>query len=423
MPDETILCLSTRNWTSLWRSTQQIMARLSARDRVVFVEPQRNPDLPYISDLRLKWRYFGGVTVERPMPQLEVVRTPPGLPYFQRYLPASLLDYLIPFLVRLNNRLLLWHLNRITRRLGIRQPILWLYKTRHVDLAGQLGEKLVCYFNYDEHADFPANHRIRQLLQDYDDRLCRRADVVFASSRSQYRRRKHLNPHTHFVPNGVDYRLYSRALDSATQIPPEIAALPRPIVGYVGWIGPHFDVGLLAALSRAYPEISFVFVGPSSLKNDPQLRKLRSRANVLFTGRKRRQELPGYLKAFDAALIPDTVVADRLAAYPLKLHEYLAAGCSVIATSLPELEPFKSVIRIADSREAFIRMLPEAIADNGPERIRSRTNLAHHNSWSHRVAKIERILDAQLAGRVSSFLEAESLPRPDMLTAESSSRG
>ena len=399
MRNETILCLSTRIWDSLWRSTQQIMVRLAANNRVVFVEPQRNPDASYFSDFWQRWRYFGKVSVESSAPNLEVVHTPPGFPFFQRSLPSNFLRYLVPVVTRVNNWLMLWHLKRVVRKLGVQQPILWLYKTRDVGLAGHLGEKLVCYYCYDEHADFASNRRIRELLLDFDERLCRRADVVFTSSQLQYRRRRSFNHQTYFVPNGVDYPLFSRALNPATPVPPEIEGLSRPIVGFAGWLGHYIDVELLIALAETYPETSLILVGPDALKRDYLWRKLRSQSNVVFAGRKRRQELPGYLKEFDAALLPFILSGHILAAYPLKLHEYLAAGCSVVATGLPELEPFKSVVRIAKTREAFVRLLPEAVDDNGSDRVGERTRIARLNSWSRRTATINQILDARLAAK------------------------
>jgi len=415
MQDETILCLSPRLWNSLWRDTQQIMSRLASNNRVVFVEPQRDSDVSYLADIRQRWRYFGSLSIKGELPNLEVVRTPPALPYFRRHLPSALLQYLVPLITWLNFRLMLWHLKRVTKRLRVHQPILWLYSPRQLDLIGYLNEKLVCYYNYDELADFAANARIRQLLLEYDERLCSLADVVFATSRAQYRRRKPLNPHTHYVPNGVDYPLFSRALDPDTEIPPQILALPRPIAGFVGWLGFHIDVGLLVALSQEYPHTSFVLVGPDAVEKDHLWNKLRSQQNVWFIGRKRRRELPGFLKAFDAALMPWVVKGHILSAYPLKLHEYLAAGRSIVATDLPELEPYASVIRIAKTQEAFIQLLPEAIADNAPHRVRERTNLARRNSWSRRVSTIHQILDARLSANSHPLPETRNPQRSPLI--------
>lgn len=390
------------------------MSRLTESNRIVFVEPQRDPDVSYLSDLWQSWPHFGSLSVQPVSKNLEVVRTPPALPYFRRYLPRSVLRYLVPLVALVNNRLMLWHLKRVTRELKVHHPILWLYSPRQVGLIGRFGEKLACYYNYDEFAEFERNRRIRELLQEYDERICKRVDVVFATSQAQFRRRKPVNPHTYFVPNGVDYPLYSLALDPATLIPPDIKDLPRPIVGYVGWLGPHIDVELLVTLARAYPKTSFVLVGPCALKQDHLWIELRSRANVLVTGRKRRQALPGYLKAFDAALMPDIVAGHRLSAYPLKLHEYLAAGCSIVATNLPELEPFRNALRIAETREDFVRLLPVAIADNSPSRVRKRTEIARLNGWDQRVKTLSQVVDAHLSANTSE-LQATTGPREDSL--------
>lgn len=400
MENETILCLSTRLWHSLWRNTQQIMSRLAQTNHVIFVEPQRDPDNSYAASLRANSRYFGALSLERLSPGLTVVRTPPGLPYARERLPDSLLRLSVPFVANTNNAILAWHLRRVLRELEVERPILWLYEPRHVGLVGRLGEKLACYFNYDELADFAPNARIRDLLQDYDDRLCRRVDVVFASSTSQSQRRQRLNANTHCVPNAVDYPHFSRALHPATPPAPELARLEKPIVGFVGWLGHQLDVPLLNRLAATYPDYVLALVGPDALARDAAYQELRSRPNVLFAGRQPLEALPGYLKMFDVALLPYNVKSGHThAIYPLKLHEYLAAGCSVLATDMPELRPFAPVIRIAPNDEAFINLVPAALRDNAPERRQARTNVAKQHTWEQRVSTIHRVLDQALAKR------------------------
>ncbi len=400
MENETILCLSTRLWHSLWRSTQQIMWRLSQTNRVIFVEPQRDPDISYGASLRRNSRYFGGLALEHVSPGLTLVRTPPGLPYARQNLPGSLLRLSVPVVAGLNNAVLAWHLRRVLRALNVSQPILWLYEPRMGGLIGRLGEKLACYYNYDELADFAPNARIRDVLQAYDDRLCRKVDVVFASSTSQSQRRQRLNPNTHFVPNAVDYPHFSQALDPATPPAPELAGLGKPILGFVGWLGHQLDVPLLNRLAAAYPNYALVLVGPDALAKNADYHELRSRPNVLFAGRQPLEALPRYLKMFDVALLPYNLKSGHThAIYPLKLHEYLAAGCSVVAADMPELKPFAPVIRIAPDADAFINLVPSALADNAPERRQARSNVAKQHTWEQRVSTIHRVLDQALAQR------------------------
>ncbi len=417
MENETILCLSTRLWHSLWRNTQQIMSRLAQTNHVIFVEPQRDPDSSYGASLRRNSRYFGALAMERVSPGLTIVRTPPGLPYARQKLPGRLLRASVPLVANTNNAILAWHLRRVLRALNVERPILWLYEPRMAGLVGRLGEKLACYFNYDELADFAPNARIRDLLQAYDDQLCRQVDVVFASSTSQSQRRQRLNPNTHFVPNAVDYAHFSQALSPATQPAPELAALGKPILGFVGWLGHQLDVPLLNRLAGAYPNYALVLVGPDALEKNEAYHELRARPNVLFAGRQPLEALPSYLKLFDVALLPYNVKGGHThAIYPLKLHEYLAAGCSVLASDMAELKPFAPVIRIARDEEDFVGLVPAALHDNAPARRQARTNVAKQNTWEQRVATIQRVLDQTLAQRHSGARSAAPVNAAQPLT-------
>jgi glycosyltransferase involved in cell wall biosynthesis len=392
MRGETIVCIATRRWDSLWRNTQQIMSRLARENRVLYFEPGRDPDRRHSAEM---WRNLPNFTALRPrqaLPNVTVIPTPSCLPYARRHLPRAALRVTTPLVAAINARILLRHVRRTMRLLDVRAPILWLYEPRHIDLVGRLGEKLVCYFNYDETADFAGNERVRDLLRAYDNRLSSRADLVFASSRGQAERRRALNANTHFIPNGVDFDLFHRALDPATEIAPEIARLPRPIIGLAGWLGYQIDAALLLRAAEAYPHCSLALVGPDCLGDDPVAERLRARPNVFMLGRQELSRLPAYLKAFDVALIPYRIGGHTLTVYPLKLHEYLAAGRAVVATALPELRPFADVVHIAETHEQFIAQIGAALHEQFIAQIAARTAVAQANDWDRRVETICAIL-------------------------------
>lgn len=399
MIGETILCIEpSSRWHSMWRDSQQIMSRIALQNRVLFFEPGRNHERPVATELVRNLPNFLVLRTSREQENLYIIQTPSSLPYLRRHLPRAILKTTMPLVDRINGGILLRHVRWALEEFAVKNPILWLYSPAHMNLIGKCSEKMVCYFNYDEYADFVHNAHIRDLVQGWDDELATRADVIFATSRAQTKRRKALNPNTFFIPNGVDFDLFHRALNPEIQVPNDITSLPRPIIGFAGWLGYHIDVTLLIRIAEEYRNCSLVLVGPEELPRGPNRRKLRAMPNVHFLGRKERSMLPNYLKAFDVALMPWSLAGHILSAYPLKLHEYLAAGRSSVATALPELVPYSDVIRIAQTHEEFICHIRNALCDNGPESIEKRVAVARQNTWEQRVAEIHRILNGYLRG-------------------------
>jgi glycosyltransferase involved in cell wall biosynthesis len=131
-----------------------------------------------------------------------------------------------------------------------------------------------------------------------------------------------------------------------------------------------------------------LLVGPDNLPDDERRRRLHALPNVVFTGQKKVEELPAYLKVFDAALIPYVIGGHTLTVYPLKLHEYLAAGCPVVATALPELRAFTHVVRVAESYDQYIDYVREALADHSAKAVAARVAVAKQNTWDQRVTDI-----------------------------------
>lgn len=392
MEGETILCIATRVWHSLWRSTQQYMSRFATQNRVLYFEPGRNPDRSLGTELRRNWPNFFSLRAKKLHENLILIETPSSLPAARRYLPRSVLKVTTPFVVKVNARILIRQVRWAMKELDVKDPILWLYSPNQIDLIGKFNEKRTCYFNYDEFPDFAGSKGIKELIRQSDNRLSNLVDVVFASSRAQWERRRPINPNTYFIPNAVDFELFNRALKPNLPLPADIINIPHPIIGFAGWLGYQIDLELLKRVGEAYPSCSLVLVGPDRLSDVPGRQRLRALPNVFFLGQKERDELPNYLRVFNVALIPWLVVGHARSAYPLKLHEYLAAGRAIVATALPELRPFSHVVRIAETHEEFIQQIGEALHDNTPQSIETRTAIAKENTWDQRVSLIYRIL-------------------------------
>lgn len=396
MDNETILCIAPRRWDALWKETQAIMSRLAVHNRVLYFEPGRDPEHGVLAEMRRNWPILFRPTTREVQKNLLVIPSPLVLPHGRRHLPGCVLRVTMPLVLAINARLLIRHVRRAIRARAVTSPILWLTDPYHVSLVGKFREKLVCYFNFDEFADMVENRRVGRLLRRLDDQLTRRADVVFTTSRAQQDRRRIANPRTYFIPNAVDFELFSRALTEELPVPADIASVPRPILGYVGWLTNHIDVALLGRIAEGYPHCSLVLVGPGQLPAGADLDALRRRPNVVFLGRKDHSAVPAYLRVFDVALMPYSLSGHVLSAYPAKLHEYLAAGRAVVATALPELRPYESVVRLAQTSDDFVQMIGQALADRSAGAINARVAVARDNTWDQRVAEIGRILSPLL---------------------------
>lgn len=393
---ETILCVSPRRWDSLWRDTQHIMSRLARHNRILYFEPGRNPDKPVMQELLHNAPYFFQLQMHNVAENLTVIPTPSSLPHIRRYLPPTVHRFLLPRIVEANARILIRHIQQTMRALQVEQPILWLYGPYEVGLIGHFGEKLVCYFNYDEFADFVGNERVRDMLIAYENRLCTMANVVMATSRAQCERRRPLNPETYFVPNGVDFDLFHQALDEDLPLPQDIAPIRHPIIGFAGWIGYHIDTELLCRIAEEFPHASLVLVGPDELPQNQARERLGSLPNVYFLGQKPHVDLPRYVRAFDVALMPYSLTGHIRSAYPMKLHEYLAAGRAIVATDLPELYPYDQVVRVARDHEEFLYHVSVAMNDHSASAIAARVAVARENTWDARIQQIYRILRTHL---------------------------
>jgi glycosyltransferase involved in cell wall biosynthesis len=392
MHGETILCVANRVWNSLWRDSQNIMSRIAQQNRVLYLEPGRDPDKPALAEM---WRNLPNFVNPRTQilhKNLIIIQTPSTLPVMRRHLPRPMLQITTPCIAWINTQILIKHIRRIMKSYNVQAPILWLYSPYDINLVGKFNEKISCYYNYDEHSDFLPNRHVQNLLHKFDNQLTSLVNVVFATSRSQYQRRLVFNTNTYFIPNGVDFDLFNRALMNGQPLPIDIAALKRPIIGFAGYLGYYIDTELLLRVAKTFPECSLALVGPDELPETAVREQLRAQPNVFLLGRKNLEQLPDYLKGFDVALIPYLLEGHVLSAYPMKLQEYLAAGRAVVAVNLQELKPYRHVVRIAETHDEFIELIREALHEHDPEAIAARVAVARDNTWDQRVDEIYHIL-------------------------------
>jgi glycosyltransferase involved in cell wall biosynthesis len=397
MKGETILCFAPRRWHSLWRETQYLMSRISRHNRVVYIEPGRlgpeglrtlNPTITTISDT------------------LVLVSGPLKLPIARRHLSRTLLAVTTPVITEFNN----WcwrHVGKsVVKALNIRDPILWLQNPYSYSLIGYFGEKMSCYHNYDEFCDMIGNGSVKDLLWSYEERLVRRVDVVFTTSSAQLEKRKPLNRNAFLLPNGVDFDTFNAPLRSPWPLPADVASLPRPIIGFAGWLGYNIDMELLVRVAAEYPQASLVLIGPDELPRSNMKQQLKALPNVFFLGEKKWEALPGYLQAFNVALMPYSLKGHVRTAYPMKLNEYFSMGLPIVSADLLELYPYRQLLSITTTPEQFVKEVGRALNQPDEHLVAERVSAARKNSWDARVEQIYDVLSRWPSRRAHFSLTA-----------------
>lgn len=365
-----ILCFS-HDWGGDPLSKTHLMRLLARDNRILWVNSigYRTP-APTRADMGRALRKLRAALkpLGNPEPNLHVLNPLIVPAYGSRWVGA------------INTRLLRAQVLRAMHRLGFRRPINWVFNPAASLVAGTLGEDLLIYHCVDEYSAF-AGVRSAALAA-LEDGLLRRADLVIVSAERLLHSKSLANPNTVLVRHGVDHAHFRTALDDRTQVPEEIARLPRPVLGYFGLLGSDWvDADLLVRVARQYSHGSLVLLGKVAM----DLSALTRRPNVHLLGRKPYETLPAYCKGFDVALIPFPVSEVTLNANPLKAREYLAAGLPVVSTAVPEVAALR-LCHVAPDAESFLRGVESALRDPGPRRTRSEA--VREQSWAARLDEI-----------------------------------
>src|SRR5205807_6349958 len=224
------------------------------------------------------------------------------------------------------------------------------------------------------------------------------ADVVICSSEKLRLDKARANPNSHLVQHGVDIEHFAKAFDPKTTVPDEMKGLPGPVIGFWGLIADWVDLRLVRHVADAFSGGSVVLLGSSTT----DMSALDGARNVHFLGRRPYADLPRYAKAFDVALMPFKVNELTLAANPLKVREYLAAGLPVVSTAIPEVERL-GVCRIGKDADGVVREIAAAIAA-GPGQSEVRAAQVRGGGAEERDAEMKEIVCVGVvAGKVAAW--------------------
>lgn len=273
------------------------------------------------------------------------------------------------------------------RKLNFQNPVNLTFHPPAGIVAGRLGEKEIIYYCVDEYSAFTGVSA--QAMIDCEKTLMEKADLVIVSAEKLYESKNAFNENTFIIRHGVDFSHFRTALDDATKIPDEIKDLPKPIIGFHGLLADWVDFELIKKTAEHFASGSIVLIGKIAVDAEQKIKILDNVPNIHFLGRKPYAELPSYCKGFDVALNPFAISELTLAANPLKVREYLAAGLEVVSTDIPEVR-ILDVCRIGKNHEDFIRQIEAALANPTPKKTIS--DSVRTESWEARVDELRTIL-------------------------------
>jgi len=280
---------------------------------------------------------------------------------------------------RLNVAFLVYSLNKIIKRLGVIDPILWIYLPTWtvLECIRRIPHRMLVYNSIDALGNNPAG-----VSRDYDAAemvILKQADLVLTTSEALYKEKVSHNSHTYWVPSGVDASWFEKVTPAS-----EVEDLPSPRIGFFGAIDHRFDLDLVRAMAQKYRSWTFVMIGAVRCDISDLLRE----ENVHFLGSKPHSDLVRYVSALDVLFLPYVIDGFTRHIQPAKLYECMALGKPVVATRLPALEPFEGLIHLAEDRASFEQALKDAVAEQRPDLQEKRIEMARANSWDIRYREI-----------------------------------
>lgn len=263
-----------------------------------------------------------------------------------------------------------------------KKRIIWHMHPDMIDYLDIISGDIKVYDCYDEFC-YTLDNKFRKDVFEREKKLLKSVDITFTTSEQLRKNKTIFQPNTHYVQNATDYELLSRAMAPGIEILPRLKKIKRPIIGYLGAIKSVLDTDLLAYIAKNNQQWSIVLIGPKEDKT--VIEKLKEIPNIYFISRQPYENFPNILKGFDVAIIPFILNYYTKSINPNKIHEYMAAGCQIVSTALPELYNYKEFIKIAHNKEEVELFITEYLEHPLSYKQRKvQTEYAKQNSWENR---------------------------------------
>jgi len=286
--------------------------------------------------------------------------------------------------------------------------VAWYYTPMALQFSRHLETEITVYDCMDELSAFMG---APPELVDWEQKLFRRADVVFTGGASLYAAKRDRHPNVHLFPSSVDKPHFASARTTQPD-PSDHAIIPHPRIGFFGVLDERLDTALLSDVARSHPEWQFVLIGPVVKIAEDQLPRAH---NLHYLGRKDYSELPSYIANWDVAMLPFARNASTRFISPTKTPEYLAAGKRVVSTPIQDVvNPYGQlqVVEIAGNAEEFAQAIVRLLDQRPEDWLANVDCLLSNMSWDITVdGMLKEIAKCGLRKTADSLTPSASLQR------------
>jgi len=270
------------------------------------------------------------------------------------------------------------------------KTILYVFNPIYGEYIKDIKHDFLIYHPYDDFEHLYSD----DIAKGGEQALVESANLMFTTSKmlqDKYKKRRSNPSSVYFVPNGVDYSLFSDIENTITGVNQKSTRIK---VGYTGSINAKIDIYMLYQVFKELDNCDFYVTGSEGKIDSFQVKameNLKSLSNVYFLGNKKLIDVPSYMNAMDINVIPYRTDPDSFAnaGYPLKLHEYLTVGKPIISSPIDSAFEFESVISIKAGAAAWVEEIKRisAATDCDSDKI-CRRSVAKENTWGKRVDTI-----------------------------------
>lgn len=386
LSNRSIICFGGEDWWYHHPHSKAHLMRKFAREgnKVIFVN-SISMGLPGLAhkDLlpRIKRKLGSYSKLARQTEEGITVVSPASLPFFGTAAARTV-----------NRQMIGAQIRKLAKSRGLTKPVLWIAIPTAAEMIGTFDESVIVYQvsdKYDantmDHATDPA------LIRRMHEHAIDRADLIFYSGRKLFSEADRGCDRSYLLEQGVDYQHWSKV--NALKVAPEIESIARPRLGYFGAIEPWLvDQELVKRAQLEHPDWQWVFIG-----NKSRGVEIENLPNTHFLDPVPYPELPAYAAGFDVCVLPwETEQAFTSYGSAIKVREYLATGKPVVISPLPEYEKMGDVLRIARSRDEFLKLVEDALNENDVEAASRRQAAVASGTWDARAEWVSDLIESAL---------------------------